>query len=78
MSNFNNFARDIYLIRHGQYHTKEKEAEKKILTELGREQAILTGKFLNEMGLEPDEFIHSVRKKLIFQCDRYKGSPYYS
>ena len=62
--NFNKVFRDIYLIRHGQYHTKEKEAEKKILTELGREQAVLTGKYLNELGLEPDEFIHSVSKKM--------------
>jgi len=39
--------------------TKEKEADDKVLTELGREQARITGKWLREMDVKPDEFVQS-------------------
>lgn len=42
-------TRHIILIRHGQYDEREKDDEKRILTELGRKQAALTGKRLREM-----------------------------
>jgi len=51
--------RDIYLVRHGQYMTREREEENRVLTELGREQARLTGKWMREMGINPDEFAQS-------------------
>lgn len=42
-------TRHIILIRHGQYVETEKDDEKRVLTELGRKQAELTGKRLKEM-----------------------------
>lgn len=42
-------TRHIILVRHGQYDETEKEDDKRILTELGRKQADLTGKRLREM-----------------------------
>jgi serine/threonine-protein phosphatase PGAM5 len=42
-------TRHIVLIRHGQYDERHKEDDKRILTELGRQQAHLTGKRLAEM-----------------------------
>lgn len=42
-------VRNIYLIRHGQYEIEETEADKRILTPLGREQAELTGKRLQSL-----------------------------
>jgi serine/threonine-protein phosphatase PGAM5 len=42
-------TRHIILIRHGQYDETEKEDEKRLLTELGRKQADLTGRRLKEM-----------------------------
>jgi len=37
-------SRHLILIRHGQYEHWHKDSEKKVLTELGRKQAIATGK----------------------------------
>eukprot|EP00957_Ditylum_brightwellii_P093639 7130628-Ditylum_brightwellii.AAC.1 len=45
----NGVTRHIILIRHGQYDETHKEDEHRILTELGRKQAELTGKRLAEM-----------------------------
>lgn len=42
-------TRHLFLIRHGQYEIKANEAEKRILTCLGREQAKITGDRLNEL-----------------------------
>jgi serine/threonine-protein phosphatase PGAM5 len=42
-------TRHVILIRHGQYDEREKDDDKRILTELGRKQADLTGKRLREM-----------------------------
>jgi serine/threonine-protein phosphatase PGAM5 len=42
-------TRHIILVRHGQYHETEKEDHKRVLTELGRQQADITGKRLREM-----------------------------
>lgn len=41
--------RHLFLIRHGQYNMKTKEANEMILTELGREQADLTGRRLKDL-----------------------------
>jgi len=52
-------TRHIILIRHGQYTENERLDENRVLTELGRKQANLTGKRLKEMidGVEgSDEF----------------------
>jgi len=43
-------TRHIFLIRHGQYEIKANEAELRVLTKLGREQAALTGLRLNELA----------------------------
>jgi len=51
--------RDIYLIRHGQYHTKETDPNLRTLTDLGKEQAKMTGKWLKENKVNPDQFIFS-------------------
>jgi len=42
-------TRHIILIRHGQYTENEKLDENRVLTELGKQQADLTGKRLKEM-----------------------------
>lgn len=42
-------TRHIILIRHGQYDETQKEDSKRVLTELGRKQAELTGKRLRQM-----------------------------
>ena len=52
----NGVTRHIILVRHGQYDETHKEDEKRILTPLGRKQAELTGKRINEMiqGINKD------------------------
>ena len=45
-------TRNIILIRHGQYNLNGDCDEKKYLTDLGREQAILTGMRMKEKGLD--------------------------
>ena len=45
-------TRHILLIRHGQYNLKGKTDEERHLTELGRDQASLTGKRLKELDLK--------------------------
>jgi serine/threonine-protein phosphatase PGAM5 len=42
-------TRHIILIRHGQYDERDKDDAKRLLTEIGRKQADLTGKRLREM-----------------------------
>jgi len=48
-------TRHIILIRHGQYDETHKEDEKRLLTELGRKQADLTGRRLAEIVKGIDE-----------------------
>ncbi len=43
-------SRTLILIRHGQYVWDKDHPEKRILTELGRKQADITGKHLNSLG----------------------------
>lgn len=43
-------TRTLILIRHGQYVWDPHDADKRILTELGRRQAAITGKRLKELG----------------------------
>ena len=45
-------TRHIILVRHGQYNLKGATAQDKYLTDLGREQATLTGKRLKALGLD--------------------------
>jgi len=52
-------TRTILFIRHGQYHDYLKEREDKTLTELGKEQAHLTGKRLQEFGFKYNKLIIS-------------------
>ena len=54
------FLSDIYLVRHGQYHTKEKDPKLRTLTDLGKKQARLTGKWLKATIGDPDQFVFSV------------------
>lgn len=43
-------TRTLILIRHGQYEHGQDDPDKRILTDLGREQARLTGERLSELG----------------------------
>ena len=45
-------SRTLILIRHGQYIRDPHDPEKRILTELGKKQAALTGQRLKELGIE--------------------------
>lgn len=47
-----NCTRTIILIRHGQYNLAGEEDKDRYLTDLGREQAALTGKRLKELNLD--------------------------
>jgi len=48
-------SRHLYLVRHGQYHLKEKRDEDRKLTELGRKQAEFTGQRLKHLNLTFDK-----------------------
>ncbi|XP_003746008.1 serine/threonine-protein phosphatase PGAM5, mitochondrial [Galendromus occidentalis] len=48
-------SRHLYLVRHGQYHSKAKRPEDKKLTELGRKQAEFTGQRLRQLNLTFDK-----------------------
>uniref|UniRef100_A0A0N5B8G8 Serine/threonine-protein phosphatase PGAM5, mitochondrial n=1 Tax=Strongyloides papillosus TaxID=174720 RepID=A0A0N5B8G8_STREA len=53
-------TRNIFLIRHGQYHLKSSD---KNLTDLGKKQAILLGKRLSSNGIEYDRVIYSTMNR---------------
>lgn len=53
-------TRNIFLIRHGQYHLKSAD---KNLTDLGRKQAVLLGKRLSSNGIEFDRVIYSTMNR---------------
>lgn len=52
-------TRHLILVRHGQYNLNGKTDEERYLTELGREQARLTGLRLKELGLPYNRLIQS-------------------
>ncbi|GFU26832.1 hypothetical protein NPIL_316401 [Nephila pilipes] len=52
-------TRHIFLIRHGNYYSKEKEAEKQKLTSLGLIQADLVGQHLRDLKLDFSKITHS-------------------
>jgi len=52
-------SRHVFLVRHGQYLSKERSDREKRLTHLGREQLILTGRRLREVGFEYDAVVSS-------------------
>lgn len=52
-------VRHIFLIRHGQYNMSGKTDKERTLTKLGQEQAMLTGKRLQELGFEYTQLITS-------------------
>lgn len=58
-------TRHLIFIRHGQYHTKFKEDEKRTLTPLGQEQAVYTGIRLRELGLDYDRVVESSMTRAI-------------
>jgi len=47
------------MIRHGHYFSKERSDQQKRLTRLGREQLVLTGRRLREVGFEYDAIVSS-------------------
>ncbi|XP_068109305.1 serine/threonine-protein phosphatase PGAM5, mitochondrial-like [Hyperolius riggenbachi] len=51
--------RHIFLVRHGQYQINAETDSEKVLTELGREQASLTGQRLAALGYKYDHIIYS-------------------
>lgn len=52
-------TRHIFLIRHSQYNLSGSRDPERILTPLGREQAVLTGQRLASLGLKFDILVHS-------------------
>ena len=44
-------TRHLILIRHGQYNLKGKTDPERYLSDLGREQAVLTGHYFSEHGI---------------------------
>lgn len=62
-------SRHLLLIRHGQYDLSQKQDELRVLTELGHQQAIITGKRLNELQTATKKrfniIIHSTMKRAI-------------
>eukprot|EP01084_Bolivina_argentea_P244673 409831_1 len=50
-----NGQRTLILIRHGQYNNTVDNENEKILTELGREQSLITGQRLNAMDIKFDK-----------------------
>ncbi|CAF0732449.1 unnamed protein product [Didymodactylos carnosus] len=52
-------CRHIYLIRHGQYTTRVDHEDKKHLTALGNEQAVLVGKALLDSNIKFTRFVQS-------------------
>ncbi|XP_047523215.1 serine/threonine-protein phosphatase Pgam5, mitochondrial isoform X1 [Pieris napi] len=52
-------VRHLFLIRHGQYHVDGNTDKERILTELGRQQAELTGKRLAELDIKWDLLVRS-------------------
>ncbi|XP_054853097.1 serine/threonine-protein phosphatase PGAM5, mitochondrial isoform X2 [Eublepharis macularius] len=52
-------TRHIFLIRHSQYNLDGRSDKDRTLTQLGREQAELTGKRLASLGLKFDKIVHS-------------------
>ena len=61
--------RHLILIRHGQYDMSQKQDELRVLTELGHQQAAVTGKRLNELQTATKKrfnlIIHSTMKRAI-------------
>lgn len=62
-------VRHIILIRHGQYYEEEGTDEKRILTPLGREQADLVGKRLQELNLPYTSIVSSTMSRAIETAD---------
>ena len=66
--------RTLILIRHGQYETWHDDGDKKVLTELGREQARLTGQRLRALSKNYNVLLHSTMPRaretaqLISEC----------
>jgi len=52
-------TRNLFLIRHGQYHTEQPLDVDRTLTQLGREQLDLTGSRLKELGLPFNRLVAS-------------------
>ncbi|XP_023703133.1 serine/threonine-protein phosphatase PGAM5, mitochondrial-like isoform X2 [Cryptotermes secundus] len=52
-------VRHLLLIRHGQYNMSGKSDEERVLTDLGRKQAKLTGQRLQELGLPYTRVVRS-------------------
>ncbi|XP_063820777.1 serine/threonine-protein phosphatase PGAM5, mitochondrial isoform X2 [Pseudophryne corroboree] len=52
-------TRHIFLIRHSQYKLDGKTDAERVLTNLGREQAELTGQRLASLGLKYSQIVHS-------------------
>ncbi|KAL0114986.1 hypothetical protein PUN28_010508 [Cardiocondyla obscurior] len=58
-------VRHILLIRHGQYHTDGKTDVERVLTELGRKQAEITGKRLAELNLPYSLIVRSTMTRAL-------------
>ena len=52
-------SRHLIMVRHGQYEMNHSESDKKVLTEIGRQQALATGKRLKELNKPYTIVLHS-------------------
>lgn len=55
--------RHIIMVRHGQYNMKDKLDEQRTLTEIGRQQSMLTGQRIAELELPVDTVVMSTMKR---------------
>ena len=66
-------SRHLILIRHGQYDMSQKQDELRVLTELGHQQAVITGGRLNELQTAKKKtinlLIHSTMKRAMETSD---------
>ncbi|XP_074061269.1 serine/threonine-protein phosphatase PGAM5, mitochondrial isoform X2 [Macrotis lagotis] len=62
-------TRHIFLIRHSQYHLDGSLDKDRTLTQLGREQAELTGGRLASLGVKFDKIVHSSMTRAVETTD---------
>ncbi|GAB1604634.1 serine/threonine-protein phosphatase PGAM5, mitochondrial-like [Argonauta hians] len=56
-------VRHLFLVRHGQYDTRPDDDQSNVLTELGKEQAFITGTRLKELNIPFTKIISSTMKR---------------
>lgn len=62
-------SRHLYLIRHGHFHTPGASDNERALTELGRQQADLTGRRLKQLNIPFTRLVHSTMTRATETAD---------